>query len=84
MLRGNKSTYYLQADEIDHLLLPYIDYRKPFDKAKAARLIKEYCCRYDGVESEIGCKFTPVGELNAKGEDELYSLLTKVRNILLS
>lgn len=83
-MNKNRSTLFLQTDEIDHLTIRYTDFGEPLDKEKAIKMIKFYSDCYSEVQKEIGEVDTSNKSLQKLTEKELYEILVKIRTVLLN
>lgn len=83
MKEGNRSTYFLQADEIDHLTIRYTDFGEKLNRKKAVEMIKFYAAAYDSVKTELGDTDVSYGSLNGLADEELYMILVVIRTELL-
>ena len=83
-MKGNKSTYFLQVDEIDHLTLRYTDYGENLNKKKAAEMIHFYSFAYEEVKKNLSGYALDYASLYSKSEEELYEILVIIRNVIIS
>ena len=82
-MNKNRTTLFLQADEIDHLTVRYTDFGEPLDTETAIKMIKFYADCYNEVAEKISGIDTKKEELQKLGEKELYEILVKIRTVLL-
>ena len=82
-MNKNRTTLFLQADEIDHLTIRYTDFGEPLKKETAVKMIKFYDDCYDEVAAELADIDTKKEELTKLGEKELYEILVRIRTVLL-
>ena len=82
-MNKNRTTLFLQADEIDHLTIRYTDFGEPLNTESAMKMIKFYADCYDEVAEKISDFDTKTEELRKLSEKELYEVLVKIRTVLL-
>lgn len=82
-MNKNRTTLFLQTDEIDHLTIKYTDFGEPLDRATATKMIKFYADCYDEVAEEIKDVKTENESLQKLSEKELYEILVRIRTVLL-
>lgn len=82
-MNKNRTTLFLQADEIDHLTIRYTDFSEPLNTESAIKMIKYYADCYDEVAEKISDVDTKKEELQKLSEKELYEVLVKIRTVLL-
>lgn len=80
---ANKSTVYLQADEIDHITIRYTDFGEPLDKAAGIKKILFCCACYKKVADRLSQVDLSADALGALPERELLRLMVTVRDTLL-
>ena len=80
---ANKSTVYLQADEIDHITIRYTDHGEPLDKKAGIKKILFCCSRYQKVAERLAQYDVSAAALGALPESEFYKLMVTVRDTLL-
>ena len=80
---ANKSTVYLQADEIDHITIRYTDFGEALDKKAAIRKILFCCSCYKKVAARLSQYDVSADALGALPENELYACMVTVRDTLL-
>lgn len=82
-MNKNRTTLFLQTDEIDHLTIRYTDFGEPLNSETAIKMIKFYADCYDEVAEKISDVDTKKEELHKLSEKELYEILVKIRTVLL-
>ena len=82
-MNKNRTTLFLQADEIDHLTIRYTDFGEPLKAETAIKMIKFYADCYDEVAEKIADVDTKTEALRKLSEKELYEILVKIRTVLL-
>lgn len=82
-MEGNRSTYFLQADEIDHLTIRYTDFGERLNKKKAVEMIHFYNDVYSAVSDELKDYDLSFEALDRYSEKELYGILVIIRTALL-
>ena len=80
---ANKSTVYLQADEIDHITIRYTDLGEPLNKKAGIKKILQYCACYKKVAERLSGVDVSAAALNVLPESEIYKLMVTVRDTLL-
>ncbi len=80
---GNRSTYFLQADEIDHLTIRYTDFGEKLNKKKATEMIHFYNDIYSAVSEKLKAYELSFEALDRYSEKELYDILVIIRTVLL-
>ena len=80
---ANKSTVYLQADEIDHITIRYTDHGEPLDKKAGIKKILFLCACYKKVAARLQAYDVSEAALGALPESEIYQILVTVRDTLL-
>ena len=80
---ANKSTVYLQADEIDHITIRYTDFGEPLDKKAGIKKILQYCACYKQVAARLSQVDVSAAALDAMPQSEVYRLMVTVRDTLL-
>lgn len=83
MTDGNRSSYFLEADEIDHLTIRFTDFGENLNKEKASFFIRKYLSKYS-VLKEMTC----LSEIDDRAirsleDKELYEILVKIRTYIL-
>lgn len=82
-MNKNRTTLFLQTDEIDHLTIRYTDFGEPLDKCRAVKMIKFYADCYDAVAEKIKDVDVSNEALKNLSEKELYEILVRIRTVLL-
>lgn len=80
---ANKSTVYLQADEIDHITIRYTDFGEPLDKKAGIKKILFLCACYKKVAARLSQYDVSAAALDALPESEICNLMITVRDTLL-
>lgn len=80
---ANKSTVYLQADEIDHITIRYTDFGEPLDTKAGIKKILFYVSCYKKVAERLSPYDVSAAALAALPESEIYTLMVMVRDTLL-
>ena len=80
---ANKSTVYLQADEIDHITIRYTDFGEPLDTEAGIKKILYYASCYKQVAARLSGVDVRAAALEALPESEIYKILVAVRDTLL-
>ena len=83
MVNVNKTTLYLEADEIDHLTIRYTDFSEPLNTAKGIKMITAYNMKYPEVAAALSGIDTSRAGLSRLPEEEIYKILVTVRTVLL-
>ena len=83
MVNVNKTTLYLEADEIDHLTIRYTDFGEPLNTAKGIKMITAYNMKYPAVRAALESVDTSRAGLLRLPEEEIYKILVTVRTVLL-
>lgn len=83
MKYAERSKYFLQADEIDHLTIRYTDFGEKLNCKRGVEMIKYYNSAYPSVNDILNLKDASYEYLNSLSETEIYSLLVLVRTELL-
>lgn len=84
MVNVNKTTLYLEADEIDHLTIRYTDFGEHLNTAKGIGMITAYNMKYPGVAAALSGIDTSRAGLSRLPEEEIYKILVTVRTVLLN
>lgn len=82
-MNKNRTTLFLQADEIDHLTIRYTNFGELLKAETAIKMIKFYADCYDEVAEKIADVDTRTEALRKLSEKELYEILVKIRTVLL-
>ncbi len=80
-MNKNRTTLFLQADEIDHLTIRYTDFNEPLQREKAVEMIFFYVNCYKEVAEKIS--LWKKSELHNLSDNELYETLVIIRKVLL-
>lgn len=83
MVSVNKTTLYLEADEIDHLTIRYTDFSEHLNTAKGIKMITAYNMKYPEVKAALAGIDTSRAALSLLNEEEIYKILVTVRTVLL-
>ena len=79
----DKSTFYLQADEIDHITIRYTDFGEPLNRKQSIKKILFYYSCYQEVKRNLSDFEITAPALQSLSVSELYDLMIIVRNTLL-
>ena len=82
-ITDNRSKYFLQADEIDHLTIRYTDKGEKLSTEKGAEMLLFYNFCYPEVSAALEGNEITKEALSKLGEDEIYRLLVITREALL-
>ena len=77
------STYYLQADEIDHVTIRYTDFGEALNREKAVAFITRYNAWYDEVAAVLSDIEVNEKALCTLSDKALYEILVRIRTVLL-
>ena len=80
---GNRASYFLLADEIDHVSIRYTDFGEKLNRKKAAELLKFVAFAFREVAFAIGESDLSGGWFDDKTDEEIHSVMVKARTALL-